>query len=905
MKKSKSKNRLANRTAARVQAIQNRKGFLLLVVLLVVSAISLGALSYSRSMMTGREEAAIAGEAIQARYAADSGIDAARLFLAYPRDQRTESGGTYSNPNMFQAVSVLQGRGQTNVCNYSLVAPDLNEDGKYASVRFGLHNESAKLNINVLPIIDSQFSLAQVLQQVAGPDLSSLGLGGGQPSGGGGGGGGQSGSGGARPSAGGGQPSMAPMAGGGQAVVGQALGGQTGGGIGAARSGGSSLGAAGGSSSGASGGAASGGVAGALGGAGNGNIARLLLMALPSMTEDIADAILDFVDTDDTAREYGAEGDYYAALDPPYAPVNGPLQSIEQLLLVRGVTPQLLFGYDQNRNGVLDPAEETAAMTAGSSESSADASAESDIPELGWAVYLTIYSKEKNVQADGSPKININGTDMATLQPDLETAVGADLATFIVAYRYLANAQQQGAAGAGAGAGGGGQGGPGGGQGGGRDGGGRDGGGRDGGGRDGGGRDGGGPGGGGGRDGGGPGGGRGPGGGGGPGGGFGPGGPGGPGGGGPGGGGPGGGGPGGGGGGGRGPGGGRGGRSSFVWEALPLVATQPAMLVSFLQQGGGRGPMQNAGGQAGGGQGGGRGPGNTGPGNMGPGGQGGGRGPGGDGGGRPGGDGGGRGPGRDGGGGGRDGGPGGGGGRDGGGRDGGGRGNGGGGPGMGGGGMPGISQSGAAQTKTQKWNAGLFDSLGIDTSQPPSGSVRQVLDLIDAQFTAQVNGEQVVFKSPLEPSPIAMAIYLPTIMEKLTAVTATTLPGRININEAPREILQGLPGITEDILEQLIEARAQSADNQNRKYETWPMVEGILTLQQMRTISPLITGGGDVMRAHSVGYFEQSAGSSRVEAVIDASGSVPIVVMYRKLDHLGRGFSQSTLGQRAQGLVSQ
>ncbi len=219
--------------------------------------------------------------------------------------------------------------------------------------------------------------------------------------------------------------------------------------------------------------------------------------------------------------------------------------------------------------------------------------------------------------------------------------------------------------------------------------------------------------------------------------------------------------------------------------------------------------------------------------------------------------------------------------------------------------MSGLSQSGSGQTKTQKWNASLFDSIGIDTAQPPSGTVRQVLDLIDAQFTAQVNGEQVVFKSPLEANPIAMAVYLPTIMEKLTAVTATTLPGRININEAPREILRGLPGITEDILEQLIEARAQSADNQNRKYETWPMVEGILSLQQMRTISPLITGGGDVMRAQSVGYFEQSAGSSRVEAVIDASGSVPIVVMYRKLDHLGRGFSQSTLGQRAQGLVSQ
>jgi hypothetical protein len=61
-----------------------------------------------------------------------------------------------------------------------------------------------------------------------------------------------------------------------------------------------------------------------------------------------------------------------------------------------------------------------------------------------------------------------------------------------------------------------------------------------------------------------------------------------------------------------------------------------------------------------------------------------------------------------------------------------------------------------------------------------------VLDLIGAQFTAQVNGQPVTFTSPLDPSPVAMAVYLPTIMDKLTAVSATVLPGRININEAPR-----------------------------------------------------------------------------------------------------------------------
>jgi hypothetical protein len=223
---------------------------------------------------------------------------------------------------------------------------------------------------------------------------------------------------------------------------------------------------------------------------------------------------------------------------------------------------------------------------------------------------------------------------------------------------------------------------------------------------------------------------------------------------------------------------------------------------------------------------------------------------------------------------------------------------------MGGGGGGTGGGGGGSPAKTEKWSAAAFDGLKIDTSQSPSGKVKQVLDLIGAQFTATVDGQQITYTSPLEANPIAMAIYLPSIMDKLTAVEATVLPGRININEAPKEILAGLPGITTEILEKLIESRSQSTDNSNRKFETWPMVEGILTLQEMQLIAPLITGGGDVMRAQSVGYFEQSAGFARTEAVIDASGQVPIVVLYRKMDHLGRGFSQATLGQRAQGMVS-
>jgi hypothetical protein len=74
------------------------------------------------------------------------------------------------------------------------------------------------------------------------------------------------------------------------------------------------------------------------------------------MTIEIADAILDWLDDDDEPREFGAEANTTRRW-PPYAPKNGPLETVEELLLVRGVTPQLLFGCDVNRNGMVDPDE--------------------------------------------------------------------------------------------------------------------------------------------------------------------------------------------------------------------------------------------------------------------------------------------------------------------------------------------------------------------------------------------------------------------------------------------------------------------------------------------------------------------------------------------------------------------
>lgn len=62
----------------------------------------------------------------------------------------------------------------------------------------------------------------------------------------------------------------------------------------------------------------------------------------------LVDSILDWRDEDDLHRVNGAERDYYNSLLTPYTPKDGPFDTIEDLLWVRGVSPELYYGVRDN-----------------------------------------------------------------------------------------------------------------------------------------------------------------------------------------------------------------------------------------------------------------------------------------------------------------------------------------------------------------------------------------------------------------------------------------------------------------------------------------------------------------------------------------------------------------------------
>ncbi len=122
-------------------------------------------------------------------------------------------------------------------------------------------------------------------------------------------------------------------------------------------------------------------------------IERLFTM-LELESEPIA-AVIDWLDKNDEPRPYGAENSFYRTLEEPYPCANGPIDTLGQLSLIKGITPQLLYGTEE---------------------------------KAGLLPYLTVYPKEDE------SKININTAGQRILM-SLHENLTEDIAQAIINHR--------------------------------------------------------------------------------------------------------------------------------------------------------------------------------------------------------------------------------------------------------------------------------------------------------------------------------------------------------------------------------------------------------------------------------------------------------------------------------------
>ncbi len=134
-----------------------------------------------------------------------------------------------------------------------------------------------------------------------------------------------------------------------------------------------------------------------------------------AVQSSVIEAILDWKDLDDNPRLNGAESEEYLRGNPPYYSKNGPLDDIAELMMIRGITPELFWGHEGARQNPRSLQETVSSGSPGLGQTYSG---------VGLSELFTTF---------GTPQININTASLAVLQ--LLPGVDANIAGAIMQRR--------------------------------------------------------------------------------------------------------------------------------------------------------------------------------------------------------------------------------------------------------------------------------------------------------------------------------------------------------------------------------------------------------------------------------------------------------------------------------------
>lgn len=175
---------------------------------------------------------------------------------------------------------------------------------------------------------------------------------------------------------------------------------------------------------------------------------RAALMALPGMTDVMADSILDWIDPDERTRPHGAEASYYAGKRLPYSPRNAVPVFLEEILLARDVTRYQLYGTDEaycfglkadGRPAAAPQGEVIGSLRSVPGEKTDEKNRADPLP---WSELLTVYSAERDVDPEGQPRVDLNGSDLRFLHDELAAYTNDEIAAFVTLYRQYGPADK-------------------------------------------------------------------------------------------------------------------------------------------------------------------------------------------------------------------------------------------------------------------------------------------------------------------------------------------------------------------------------------------------------------------------------------------------------------------------------
>ncbi|MBM3966158.1 MAG: helix-hairpin-helix domain-containing protein, partial [Planctomycetes bacterium] len=158
-----------------------------------------------------------------------------------------------------------------------------------------------------------------------------------------------------------------------------------------------------------------------------------------------------------------------------------------------------------------------------------------------------------------------------------------------------------------------------------------------------------------------------------------------------------------------------------------------------------------------------------------------------------------------------------------------------------------------------------------------------------------------VMKSPFSSDSGEVRNYLEKWLSETTIVEAPVREGRVDITDAPVEVLMGVPGIDAPLAQRIVQQRRSlAATPEALESIAWLLQNGVVDIQKFREIEPFLTHRSDVYSVQSIGFRASPSTLSpspvyRCTVTIDAR-QIPASLRNPKVWHpWDRGFSSESL----------
>ncbi|MEZ6034588.1 MAG: type II secretion system protein GspK [Planctomycetaceae bacterium] len=163
-------------------------------------------------------------------------------------------------------------------------------------------------------------------------------------------------------------------------------------------------------------------------------------------------------------------------------------------------------------------------------------------------------------------------------------------------------------------------------------------------------------------------------------------------------------------------------------------------------------------------------------------------------------------------------------------------------------------------------------AAAFSVSMAPAFPITSPADLIDSVIQLPASAGGIVVQSPLQSSSPDFPALVTAFFDNVTTVRESTIPGRINIANASETVLRTIPGMTSELISQIVTVR-DSLETPQADSVAWLLFRNVVSLEMFRKLFPEITVGGDVFQCEIVVHRSIGGPTLRQNLMLDAASS--------------------------------